>query len=58
MTYEEWIERATRGTSGDMVWDILSDWGKSNKRIKELESQVEDLKFKLNDVVERHTRID
>jgi len=26
VSLEEWFERARRGTSGDMVFDILSDW--------------------------------
>lgn len=31
MTYDEWVERAGKGTSGDMVWDILRDWKKERE---------------------------
>ncbi len=27
MTYAEWCEIATKGTSSDMVWDIIRDLG-------------------------------
>ena len=28
MTLEEWEQQATRGTRGDMVWDMIRDWKK------------------------------
>ena len=31
----EWYERAEKGTSGDMVYDILSDWKAQVKQIQE-----------------------
>lgn len=31
MTYSEWIEQAQKGTSGDMVMDILKDWYKERE---------------------------
>lgn len=54
---EEWFERTKRGTSGDMVIDILYDWKKENKmaniidRIKEVikiiqsEKDIEEIDF-------------
>jgi len=34
MKIEEWRERAQRGTSGDMVWDILRDWSSDLCRLE------------------------
>lgn len=35
-TRQEWFDFAIeRGTSGDMVFDILADWKKERKRIKQ-----------------------
>ena len=28
MTLEEWEQQATRGTRGDVVWDMIRDWKK------------------------------
>jgi len=25
-SYNDWVKQAERGTSGDMVWDMLADW--------------------------------
>jgi len=38
MTYEEWVKLSNRGTSGDMVWDILYDWGTERKIYTQLDS--------------------
>lgn len=45
MKWEEWWEKSiTRGTSGDMVMDILSDWKEERTdlliKIKELEEEL------------------
>jgi len=32
-TLNEWFERADRGTSGDMVFDILHDWKKDQEHL-------------------------
>jgi len=32
----KWIKLAERGTSGDMVWDILRDWEADVDRIREV----------------------
>jgi hypothetical protein len=40
MTLDEWKQRASRGTSGDMVDDMLMDWEAENRA---LHSQVEEL---------------
>ena len=31
MTLEEWYDRAEKGTSGDMVYNILCDWDKDKR---------------------------
>ena len=36
MTREEWVEIADRGTSGDMVGDILKDWKTSDGNLRQL----------------------
>ena len=33
MNIKEWYERAERGTSGDMVFDILRDWKKEREQL-------------------------
>ena len=33
--YSDWRERADRGTSGEMVNDILSDWSKERRLLSE-----------------------
>jgi hypothetical protein len=37
MTLDEWRERAKKHTSGDMVWDILKDWGSEISQRNEVE---------------------
>ena len=34
MTLKEWMILASKGTSGDMVWDILADWEKDLRDVK------------------------
>ena len=35
MKFSEWEKSVERGTSGDMVWDILSDWKAQVKLTRE-----------------------
>jgi len=35
MKFSEWEKSVERGTSGDMVWDILSDWKAQIKLTRE-----------------------
>lgn len=44
MTRQEWEKSAERGTSGDMVWDILQDWAKQEK-VLILQSRREVVEF-------------
>ena len=47
MKWEEWWEKSiTRGTSGDMVMDILLDWKEErNNFLKEIEKYLNDPEF-------------
>lgn len=36
MTLQEWYKNAEEGTSGDMVYNILSDWNKDANAYKKL----------------------
>jgi len=49
MNIEEWYKLAERGTSGDMVYDILRDW---KKEVEELNHKMEIYKQYLSDTSE------
>ena len=44
MNIEEWYKSAERGTSGDMVYDILGDW---KEEIEQLTQWIDDLQSKM-----------
>jgi hypothetical protein len=44
MTLEEWYKQAERGTSGDMVYDILRDWKNDRDQLaQEMEMLLNEL---------------
>ncbi len=44
-TVQEWREQAERGTSGDMVYDLITDMEDLERRIAELEHENTELQW-------------